>query len=314
MSVAPTSTASATSSATGPGVTLIDAHHHLWDLDRNYYPWLSDEPIEFFMGNYDAIKRNFLPDDYRRDARGHHVLKTVHVEAEWDRRDQVGETRWLMEMHERFGMPDAIVAHAWFDTDDAEEVIAAQASFPLVRGIRSKPVTTRSPGERRRGAPGTMQDPRWLKGFALLDRYGLSWDMRVPPWHLEEAAEVAASFPRVAMALNHTGFPWDRSDEGLAIWRRGMAAVARHVNVCVKVSEFGLKDAPWDYESNRRIVRETIDIFGIERCMFASDTPVCRLRIDFDTLVRSLQRMVADLDETLQRAFFGDNAARFYRL
>ena len=75
-------------------IKLIDAHHHLWDLDRHYYPWLSDEPLpHFFMGNYDALKQNFLPDDYRREARGHDVLKTVHVEAEWDRTDQVGETR-----------------------------------------------------------------------------------------------------------------------------------------------------------------------------------------------------------------------------
>jgi len=242
------------------------------------------------------------------------VLKTVHVEAEWDRDDQIGETRWLTGLHERCGMPDAIVAHAWFDTADAEEIIAGQAGFSLVRGIRSKPVTARAPGERIAGAPGTMQDPQWLRGFALLEKYRLSWDMRVPPWHLQEAAEVAASFPRIAMALNHTGFPWDRSDAGLALWRQGMAAVARYPNVFVKVSEFGLKDAPWDYQSNRRIVREAIDIFGIERCMFASDTPVCRLRIDFDTLVRSVHRMIADLSAAEQEAFFWRNAQAFYRL
>jgi predicted TIM-barrel fold metal-dependent hydrolase len=30
-------------------VTLIDAHHHLWDLSRNYYPWLSDWPERLFF-------------------------------------------------------------------------------------------------------------------------------------------------------------------------------------------------------------------------------------------------------------------------
>lgn len=296
-------------------VTLIDAHHHFWDLDRNHYPWLSDEPLPgFFLGNYDAIKRNFLPDDYRREARPHHVMKTVHVEAEWDRNDQVGETRWLTELHERCGMPDAIVAHAWFDTDDAESVIAAQASFPLVRGIRSKPVTAPDPGAMQRGVRGSMQDPRWLRGFALLEKYDLSWDMRVPPWHLIEAAEVAASFPRIRMALNHTGFPWDRSEPGLAAWRAGMEALARHENVHVKVSEFGLKDQPWDFESNRRVVREAIAIFGPDRCMFGSDTPVSGLRIAFDPLVRAVKRMVSDLSAEDRERFFWRNAQRFYRL
>src|SRR3954463_15428627 len=83
-------------------VNLVDAHHHLWDLTRNYYPWLSDRPeTHFFLGDYAALRRDYLPADYLRDARNHNVLATVHCEAEWDRADQVGETRWVCEMHAR---------------------------------------------------------------------------------------------------------------------------------------------------------------------------------------------------------------------
>ena len=294
-------------------VTLIDAHHHLWDLSRNYYPWLADHPEDFFLGNYDALKRNYLPDDYQRDAAGHNVLATVHVEAEWDRDDQVGETRWISEISALHGFPNAIVAHAWFHTENGPEVIARQAEFPLVRGIRSKPVTSRSPGEPARG-PGTMHDDRWLQGFSLLDRHGLSWDLRVPFWHLPEAAEVALAFPRTPIVLNHTGFPWDRSEDGLAAWRKAMETIARAPNVHLKVSEFGLKDQAWDYEANRRIVREAIAIFGVERCMFATNFPVAGLRIGYDALVRAVARMVADLAPEDRDRFFWKNAAAFYRL
>ena len=123
-------------------VTLIDAHHHLWDLSQRKHPNLIGEPRhDFFMGDDSALRRDYLPEDYKRDAAGHNVLTTVHCEAEWDRADQIGETRWITQIHAEYGFPGAIVAHAWFDTDNAEEVIAAQAAFPLVRGIRSKPVT-----------------------------------------------------------------------------------------------------------------------------------------------------------------------------
>ena len=299
-----------------PGaVTLIDAHHHLWDLKANRYPFLSDRPEpHFFLGPYEAIRRDYLPEDYLRDSSGHNVLTTVHCEAEMDRTKQVAESEWLTAVNARYGFPGAIVAHAWFHTDDAEEIVAGQARFPLVRGIRSKPVTSARPGDGHPGAAGTMQDERWLRGFALLEKYGLSWDLRVPSWHLVEAAEVARQFPRTAILLNHTGFPWDRSEEGLAAWRRGMEAVAREPNVHVKVSEFGLKDSPWDYDSNRRIVTEAIAIFGIERCLFASNFPVASLRIDYDTLVRSLSRMLADRSPADRDRFFWQNAARFYRL
>lgn len=306
---------SAASAAEYCSVTLVDAHHHFWDLSRNYYPWLSDRPhADFFMGDYSALKHDFLPADYRRVSANHNVLKTVHVEAEWDRSDQVGETRWLTQLNQRYGLPSAIVAHAWFDADDTEEILAAQASFPLVRGIRSKPVTSAAPGLQTPGAPGTMQDPRWLAGFSLLEKYQLSWDMRVPPWHLQEAAEVARLFPNIRMVLNHTGFPWDRSERGLELWRRGMEAVARHANVCLKISEFGLKGQPWGYVSNRIVVHDALSIFGVERCMFASDAPVSGLRIAFDPLVRALKSMVAHLEPQQQKLFFVKNAEDFYRL
>src|SRR6185437_10402686 len=53
-------------------VTLIDAHHHLWDLRMGKHPWLCGaEEKPFFMGDYTPLKRDYLPDDYRRDAVGH---------------------------------------------------------------------------------------------------------------------------------------------------------------------------------------------------------------------------------------------------
>ena len=41
---------------------IVDAHQHFWDLDRNYLPWLKDEPpIAFRYGDYTTLKRNYLP-------------------------------------------------------------------------------------------------------------------------------------------------------------------------------------------------------------------------------------------------------------
>jgi len=296
-------------------VSLIDAHHHLWDLSQKKHPNRIGGPRhDFFMGDDTALNRDYLPEDYRRDAAGHNVLATVHCEAEWDRADQVGETRWISAIHAQYGFPNAIVAHAWFHTANAEEIVAAQAAFPLVRGIRSKPVTAASPGQGIAGMPGTMQHEDWLRGFALLEKYRLSWDLRVPFWHLEEAAAVARAFPLVPIVLNHTGFPWDRSEEGLTAWRHAMAVLAREPNVHVKISEFGLKDRAWDYQENRRIVLDAIAIFGIERAMFATNFPVAGLRVGYGALVDALSRMLADRSPADRERFFWRNAAAFYRL
>jgi predicted TIM-barrel fold metal-dependent hydrolase len=295
---------------------VIDAHHHLWQLSGGplYYPWLQDpEPHDFFLGDYASLKRDYLPPDYRRDSAGHHVMKTVHVEAECRRDQQLAETRWLSELNAQFGMPHAIVAHAWFHAANAEEILAQQKSFALVRGIRSKPVTGRR-GESVAGSAGSMQDPKWLAGLRLLRKFDLSWDLRVPTWYLEEAAQVVRSIPDIPVVLNHTGFPWDRSADGLALWRRGMKALAASEQVCCKLSCLCLQDGPWDYAGNRAIVLEAIEIFGIERCMFASNFPVDGLRVSFDRMFSDFKRMTAALSASDRRKLFHDNAARFYRL
>ena len=46
---------------------IVDGHQHFWDLTRNDLPWLRNEPlIPFRYGDYSAIRRNYLPEDYRR--------------------------------------------------------------------------------------------------------------------------------------------------------------------------------------------------------------------------------------------------------
>ncbi|WP_232073045.1 amidohydrolase family protein [Variovorax sp. RA8] len=295
---------------------VVDAHHHLWDLSRGNYPWLQQayDPQGFFLGEYEALRRNFLPADYRAASAGVRVLATVHVEAERDRSEQVAETAWLHEMNAAYALPNAVVAHAWLDRPDTEECLLDHLRYPLVRGIRCKPVTSAVPGQSVAGHAGSMQDAAWLRGFSLLEKHGLSWDMRVPAWHLAEAAQVAAMFPRVPMVLNHHGLAWDRSEEGLARWRGGMEILARQPNVHVKLSEFGLRDAPWDWEANARIVRDTMAIFGWQRCMFASNFPVTGLRIGFEPLVQGVSRMLDELTPDQRQAVMSGNALRFYRI
>ncbi len=296
---------------------IVDAHHHLWDLDKNYYPWLSDAPEEhFFLGDYEALKRNFLPDDYRAETQGYNVVATVHVDAEWDREAQVAETDWLHRLAADTGMPNAVVGHVWLAKENCEEVLEGHCRYPMMRGVRSKPLTARDPDQADsvRGRPGSMQDPDWLAGYALLGKYGLSYDLRVPYWHLPEAVDVIEKFPETPVVLNHAGLPWDRSADGLAAWRENMVIVADAPNVMVKISELGLKDAPWRLEDNRRVVMETIEIFGIERCMFASNLPVCRLRASFKTILDGIMDIVRDFPRAEQEMLFSGNAAGFYRL
>jgi predicted TIM-barrel fold metal-dependent hydrolase len=165
-----------------------------------------------------------------------------------------------------------------------------------------------------RARPNAADDPAWRKGYALLERFGLSYDLQTPWWHLDAAAELAADFPRTLMIINHTGLPSDRSTEGLAGWRRALERVAAQPNVAIKISGLGRAGLPWTLAANGAIIRDTIAIFGIERCMFASNFPVDSLAGTFDDIYGGFLAAVADCPAAEQRKLFHDNAVRLYRL
>ena len=296
-------------------LAILDPHQHFWDLKRNYYPWLCDpEPIAFRYGSYEALRKSYFPADYRRDAGRNRVAMTVHVQADWNPRDPIGETRWLETLRLTHGLPSACVAHARLDQDDVDEVLTGHASHALVRGIRHKPHAAERPDQAKRGLPSSMDDPRWRRGFALLERLSLSFDLQTPWWHLDAASDLARDFPHTPIILNHTGLPVDRSVEGLVGWRSAMDGLARHANVFVKISGLGQRDRRWTLEANGPIIRDAIAIFDVERCMFASNFPVDKLCGAFETIYAGFRAAVADLPPGEQRKLFHDNAARVYRL
>ncbi len=294
---------------------IIDAHQHFWDLDRNYLPWLKDEPpIPFRYGDYRMLKRNYLPADYLADSAGFEVVGTVFVETEWDPTDPAGEVDWVGALRQQERLPSVMVAQAWLDRADADALLARHGRTAFVRGIRHKPKAARGPDGVEPSAPGSMGDPAWRRGFAQLAPNRLSFDLQTPWWHLAEARRLADDFPETQIILNHTGLPADRSAEGLAGWREAMRLLAGAPNVAVKISGIGQAGQPWTVAANRAIVRDTIDIFSPERCMFASNFPVDSLVASYDTIFSGFREITADLSAAEQQALFMGNAMRIYRI
>ena len=58
-----------------------------------------------------------------------------------------------------------------------------------------------------------MDDPKWRRGYALLEKHGFSFDVQTPWWHLDALAELARDFPNTQIVIVHTALPHDRSEE-----------------------------------------------------------------------------------------------------
>ena len=291
---------------------IVDAHQHFWDIDTNYHPWLRDEPpIALRYGDYRAIRRRYLPDDYFADVGSHSVVKTVYVEAEWDPADPIGESRYVSRLRRETNFPTVMVAQAWLDRDDCAAVLEQQAAFDFVRSVRHKPRANASPND---VAPGGMTDSKWRAGFARLSPLGLRFDLQTPWWHLADAACLARNFPDTSIILNHTGLPSDRSAAALDGWQRALAALAKCPNAMIKISGLGQPGQAWTVAANRGIVLTAIEAFGVERTMFASNFPVDSLCATFDTIFSGFRTIVPDFSASEQRALFHDNALRIYAM
>lgn len=296
-------------------IPIVDCHQHFWRLDRHYYPWLSDpEPVHFRYGDYAVIRRDYMPPDYRRDTGKYRVAKTVHEEAWADPKDPVAETRFVGTVAAQHGLPSALVGAAWFAREDIAEVLAGHARSPLARGVRNFPAPAPGTREPHRGETGTMDDPKWRAGFALLGRHNFSADIQAPWSQGEALARLARDFPRTPIVVVHAFLPVDRSAEGLQGWRKACERVAAEPNVCIKISGLGEAGRPWTLQSNGPVIRDAISIFGVERCMFASNFPVDRIVGSFETIYDGFHAATAHLPAADRRRLFHDNAARIYRL
>lgn len=296
---------------------MVDAHIHLWDLARIRYPWLTPPLPVGITGDVSAIAHDYLLDDYWRDCAAPEsrvrVGKAVHVEAGANPADALAETRWLQGIADARGFPLAIVAHAELEKPGIEALLAEHAAHRNVRGIRQ--ILNWHPDPRKTYTPrDLLTDESWHRGFARLARHGLSFDLQIYPAQMPAAARLAARHPNIPLILNHTGMPADKDAAGIEAWRAGMRALAAQPNVSVKISGLAMLDWHWTRESFKPFVLETLEIFGADRVMVASNFPVDRLFGTFAAFTGAYLSILAGASEEERAKLFSRNAERIYRI
>ena len=286
---------------------IVDAHHHLWDLRANYYPWLTDEISPRICGDYSAIRRDYTVSDFVMDQSALPVIASVHIQANADVNGSVRETAWLQALADRpnsNGFPHAIVAHARLETENVEDILEQHGDFRNVRGIR----------QTLHDNPELLTDANWRRGVSLLKKFGFSFDLQIRPREVEHALVVCDENPGITFVLCHTGLPLDQSEPGIQLWRKSINALAQRPNVYCKVSGFGMFNWHWVTNDIRDFVLYAIDAFTPGRCMFASNFPVDRLAGDYPRIWNAYDEITNSFSPHERAAMFGGNALRTYKI
>lgn len=295
------------------GRRIIDAHHHLWDLEACHYPWLMERGVTRFFGNPEPIQRNYLAPELRSDAADYELAGSVHIQVGVAPGDEVRETAWLSDAATRDGLPSALVGFCDLAADDAQDVLDRQSEFRLVRGVRH--IVGRSADEDAvTGSDALLENPVWLRNLKSLRDRNLSFDLQLIPEQVGKMVDVLQDMPGLRIALCHCGSPWDQSKEGLERWREGLAKLAALPDVYCKISGLSMFDHSWNVEDIRPIVESCIRIFGPERCMFGSNFPVDKLHKSYANIWQAYEEISGQYSKDEQACLFAGTAESFYRL
>jgi predicted TIM-barrel fold metal-dependent hydrolase len=142
----------------------------------------------------------------------------------------------------------------------------------------------------------------------------LLFELQIFASQMTDGANLAKAFPDTVFVLEHAGMLEDTSPSGWQLWREGMTALAACPNVNVKLSGLGTFAHACRSDVMDPIVRETVAMFGADRCLYGSNFPIEKLWTDYSTLYATFRSTIAHLGESEQAAILHDTAARLYRL
>lgn len=292
---------------------IVDAHHHLWDLNACRHTWLAERGVVRFFGDPAPIQKNYHVGDLKTDFGALPVKKSVHIQVGVEVDDSLTETAWLQRQSDQHGLPSAIIPFCDLTHDALSEALEAHAAHQDLRGVRQ--IIGRSAEEdRKTGTSELLNDPRFKSGLRILADKGLSFDLQLTPPLMKTAAAVFSDVPDLKIALCHCGSLSAFDPDSLSEWKKGLQALAQLPNLICKISGFGMFDHGWTQEGIAPIVHRVIEIFGPERCAFGSNFPVDKLYASYEETMGAYLNICEVYSPEERDAMFRTVAEDFYRI
>jgi len=273
----------------------IDAHQHFWNYSAAEYPWIGS--------GLERLARDYLPSDLEPLLAAEQIDGSVAVQA----RQSVEESLWLLALAKAHPLVKGVVGWVDLRSDRVGDDLHALAANPKFVGVRH--VVQDEP------------DPRFVlgsdfgRGVRQLHQHGLTYDLLLYPNQLPAAIELVGLLPEQPFVVDHLAKPRIVAGE-IDGWERDIRAIARHDNVCCKVSGMVTEAVRrgWKRDDFTPYLDVVLESFGPERLMFGSDWPVCLLAGEYADVAAIPREYFSRLSATEQRMIWGDTAARFYGL
>lgn len=277
-------------------MTVIDAHHHFWELGRFDYDWLNAAALE-------PIRRTYLPADLQPHLEAGGVDQSIFVQTQHN----VEENHWVLQLCESADFLGGMVGWVDLASAECESQLEEFRSNPYFVGVRH--VTHDEPDD-----DFIVRDDV-IKGLRVLEKHGVPFDLLFFVKHLKHAATLAKVLPELPMVIDHLAKPEIKHGR-LDNWETNFRAAAQFPNVYCKISGM-VTEADWNAwrpEDLQPYVDIALEAFGPERCMYGSDWPVCELAGSYEQVIGAARQVLSSLSQAEQEQVFGGTARKFYNL
>jgi L-fuconolactonase len=273
----------------------IDAHQHFWNYSAAEYPWIG--------AGLERLARDYLPSDLEPLLAAKQIDGSVAVQA----RQSVEESLWLLALAKAHPLVKGVVGWVDLRSDRVGDDLRVLAANPTFVGVRH--VVQDEPD------PRFVLGEGFIRGLRQLRQHGLTYDLLLYPTQLPAAIELVELLPEQPFVVDHLAKPRIVAGE-IDGWGRDIRAIARHDNVCCKVSGMVTEAVRrgWNRDDFTPYLDVVLEAFGPERLMFGSDWPVCLLAGEYADVAAIPRDYFSRLSATEQRMIWGDTAAGFYGL
>jgi L-fuconolactonase len=272
----------------------IDAHQHFWRYTAARDTWITAE--------MSILMRDFLPDDLLPELKAGGFAGSIAVQAD----QSAAETSFLLDLADRNPAIRGVVG--WVD------LCAPDVSAHLEKYSRA----ARLCGFRhiaQAEADDLLLREDFSRGIAALAQFDFTYDILIYERQLPAAVALVEKHPQQRFAVDHLAKPAMRAKD-MALWARGMRALAANPNVCCKASGLVTEGdwKSWRADEFAPYLDVVFEAFGADRVMFGSDWPVCLLAATYAQVTQLIEDYVRALSAADREKVFGGNAVQFYRL
>ena len=267
----------------------IDSEVHFWKYDRS-----NSNPL---IRNNKILAQHYLPEQLSQSLHRNGMRGCVAVTAE----NLEVESRFLAELANTH--PEILGVVGWTDLHDAhfEKKIKELQDYSPIKALQYSLSNGPVPS---------------VSVMELLQAYNYSLDLSIDSdTGIASLAKWIASFPDQTFILRNCGTP-DASNAPSVDWEKQIRGLAGNANLFCKVSGLltSAKGKSWKPADFYPFLDIVFDAFGPERLLFASDWPFLLISGIYVQWKSLLEKYTEKFSEEERDQFFGENAARIYRL